>query len=142
MPPLCSITQNTGNAAIWYHQSVVDTLPTACAGVELCLNGQITFSKACRLGANKIPHLKWEQIVPPPFLKAWFRFLQLCENRNMQGKEIDETLAPLLPLFHCDNYCLPFRILKEKEVASLSGLHNFWTRTSIEDWVSGNVGRT
>ena len=96
-------------------------------------NGQINFGKACRLGANKIPHLKWEQIVPPPFLKAWFRFLQLCENRNMQGNEIDEALAPLLPLFHCDNYCLPFRILKETEVASLSGLHNFWTRTSIED---------
>ena len=52
---------------------------------------------------------------------------------NIQGKEIDETLAPLLPLFHCDNYCLPFRILREEEVASLSGLHNFWTRTSIED---------
>ena len=27
----------------------------------------------------------------------------------MQGNEIDEALAPLLPLFHCDNYCLPFR---------------------------------
>ena len=81
-------------------------------------NGQINFGKACRLEANKIPHLKWKQIVPPPFLKAWFRFLQLCENQNMQGKEIDEALAPLLPLFHCDNYCLPFRILKEKEVAS------------------------
>ena len=51
----------------------------------------------------------------------------------MQGKEIDEALAPLLPLFHCDNFCLPFRILKETEVAALSGLHNFWTRTSIED---------
>ena len=49
-------------------------------------NGQINFGKACRLGANKIPHLKWEQIVPPPFLKAWFGFLQLCENRNIQGK--------------------------------------------------------
>ena len=96
-------------------------------------NGQINFGKACRLGANKIPHLKWEQIVPPPFLKAWFCFLRLCENRNMQGKEIDEALAPLLPLFHCDNYCLPFRILKETEVAALSGLRNFWTRTSIED---------
>ena len=96
-------------------------------------NGRINFGKACRLGANKIPHLKWEQIVPPPFLKAWFRFLRLCENRNMQGKEIDEALAPLLPLFHCDNFCLPFRILKETEVAALSGLHNFWTRTSIED---------
>ena len=96
-------------------------------------NGRINFGKACRLGANKIPHLKWEQIVPPPFLKAWFRFLLLCENRNMQGKEIDEALAPLLPLFHCDNFCLPFRILKETEVAALSGLHNFWTRTSIED---------
>ena len=96
-------------------------------------NGRINFGKACRLGANKIPHLKWEQIVPPPFLKAWFRFLRLCENRNMQGNEIDEALAPLLPLFHCDNFCLPFRILKETEVAALSGLHNFWTRTSIED---------
>ena len=96
-------------------------------------NGRINFGKACRLGANKIPHLKWEQIVPPPFLKAWFRFLRLCENRNMQGNEIDEALAPLLPLFHCDNFCLPFRILKETEVAALSGLHNFWTRTSIEN---------
>ena len=96
-------------------------------------NGRINFGKACRLGANKIPHLKWEQIVPPPFLKAWFRFLRLCENRNMQGNEIDEVLAPLLPLFHCDNFCLPFRILKETEVAALSGLHNFWTRTSIEN---------
>ena len=96
-------------------------------------NGRINFGKACRLGANKIPHLKWEQIVPPPFLKAWFRFLRLCENRNMQGNEIDEALAPLLPLFHCDNFCLPFRILKETEVAALSGLHNFWTRTSTED---------
>ena len=88
-------------------------------------NGRINFGKACRLGANKIPHLKWEQIVPPPFLKAWFRFLGLCENRNMQGQEIDEALAPLLPLFHCDNFCLPFRILKETEVAALSGLHFF-----------------
>ena len=96
-------------------------------------DGRINFGKACRLGANKIPHLKWEQIVPPPFLKAWFRFLQLCENRNMQGNEIDEALAPLLPLFHCDNFCLPFRILKETEVAALSGLRNFWTRTSIEN---------
>ena len=46
-------------------------------------NGRLNFSKVCRLGANKIPHLKWEQIIPPPFLKAWFRFLQLCENRNI-----------------------------------------------------------
>ena len=50
-----------------------------------------------------------------------------------QTCEIDEALAPLLPLFHCDNFCLPFRILKETEVAALSGLHNFWTRTSIEN---------
>ena len=95
-------------------------------------NGRINFSKVCRLGANKIPHLKWEQIIPPPFLKAWFRFPQLCENRNIQGKEI-ATLSPLLPLFHCDRYCLPFRILTEDEVASLSGLHELWTRTSPDD---------
>ena len=57
----------------------------------------------------------------------------MCENRNIQGKEIDETLAPLLPLFHCDKYCLPFRILTEEEVASLSGLDDLWTRTSPDD---------
>ena len=96
-------------------------------------NGRINFCKVCRLGANKIRDLKWEQIIPPPFLKAWFRFLQLCENRDIQGKEVDETLSPLLPLFHCDRYCLPFRILTEDEVASLSGLHELWTRTSPDD---------
>ena len=36
MPTLCTIAQDTGNFAMWYHQIVLDTLSTTCAGVELC----------------------------------------------------------------------------------------------------------
>ena len=40
---------------------------------------------------------------------------------------------PRFCLFHCERYSLPFRILTEDEVAALSGLHSFWTRTSPKD---------
>ena len=96
-------------------------------------NGKASFAKACKLGANKIPHLNWEQIIPPPFLKAWFKFLQVCESRCVQGKHMDEILSPLLPLFHCKSYSTPFRILNEEEVAALSGLYGVWTRISPQD---------
>ena len=46
---------------------------------------------------------------------------------------MDAVVSPPLPLFHCQNYQPPFRILSEKEVAALSGLHEFWTRASSED---------
>ena len=96
-------------------------------------NGKASFAKACKLGANKISHLKWEQIIPPPFLKAWFKFLQVCESRCVQGKDMDEILSPLLPLFHCKSYSTPFRILNEEEVSALSGLYGVWTRISPQD---------
>ena len=46
---------------------------------------------------------------------------------------MDAIVSPLLPLFHCQTYRTPFRILTEEEVAALSGLHKVWTRTSPED---------
>ena len=51
-------------------------------------NGRVPFGKVCKLGANKLPHLRWEQVIPPPFLKAWFKFLQVCESRCVRGKDI------------------------------------------------------
>ena len=65
-----------------------------CAKKKSYWNGKASFAKACKLGANKIPHLKWEQIIPPPFLKAWFKFFQVCESRCVQGKDMDEILSP------------------------------------------------
>ena len=96
-------------------------------------NGRVSFGKACKLGANKLPHLRWEQVIPPPFLKAWFKFLQVCESRCVRGKDMDAILSPLLPLFHCKCYSIPFCILTEEEVSALSGLHGIWTRISPED---------
>ena len=46
---------------------------------------------------------------------------------------MDAILSSLLPLFHCECYNLPFRVLKEEEVTALSGLHGFWTRISSAD---------
>ena len=69
-------------------------------------NGKASFGKACKLGTNKLPHLRWE---------------------------LDAILSPLLPLFHCESYSVPLHILKEEEVAALSGLHGVWTRISPED---------
>ena len=46
---------------------------------------------------------------------------------------MDAIISPLLPLFHCQSYSTPFRILTEEEVTALSGLHEVWTRTSPED---------
>ncbi len=96
-------------------------------------NGRANFGSMPPWPYSKIPQLKWEQIIPPPFLKAWHKFLQVCENRSIRGKDMDAILSPLLPLFHCECYNLPFRVLKEEEVAALSGLHGFWTRISSED---------
>ena len=46
---------------------------------------------------------------------------------------MDAILSPLLPLFHCKCYSIPFRILTEEEVSALSGLHGIWTRISPKD---------
>ena len=96
-------------------------------------NGRINFGKECKLSASKVPNLSWELIVSPPFLRPWYKFLQVCESRSAKGRDMDAVVSPLLPVFHCQNYQTPFRILSEEEVAALSGLHEFWTRTSPED---------
>ena len=96
-------------------------------------NGRTCFGKACKLGPNRLPNLKWEQVIPPPFLKAWFKSLQICESRCVRGKDMDAIISPLLPLFHCQCYSIPFRVLTEEEVSALSGLHGIWTRISPED---------
>ena len=96
-------------------------------------NGKTSFGKACKLGPTRLPNLKWEHAIPPPFLKAWFKFLQICESRCVRGKDMDAIISPLLPLFHCQCYSIPFRVLTEEEVSALSGLHEIWIRISPED---------
>ena len=46
---------------------------------------------------------------------------------------MDAAIGPLLPMFSCSNYKLPFRALTETEVTILSGLHDHWKKTSVED---------
>ena len=44
-----------------------------------------------------------------------------------------KVIPPLLPMFECNTFRLPFRILTAKEVLRLSGLENHWTKVDIED---------
>ena len=69
-----------------------------------------------------------------PMEPSIFQFHFSCESRCVQGKDMDEILSPLLPLFHCcKSYSTPFRILNEEEVLALSGLYGVWTRISPQD---------
>ena len=95
--------------------------------------GKQNFAQACRLSDGKIPFLGWDRIVPPPFLDQWKTFLDLLKKGNRISRKFDETIAPLLPLFGCNTYQVPFRVLREQEVMNLSGLGSYWVNTSIED---------
>ena len=95
--------------------------------------GKQNFAQACRLSDGKIPFLGWDRIVPPIFLDQWKTFLDLLKKRNRSSKKFDEAIAPLLPLFGCNTYQVPFRVLRESEVMNLSGLGSYWVNTSIDD---------
>ena len=52
----------------------------------------------------------------------------VCNSANF-----DKIIPPLLPMFECSTFRLPFCILTAKEVLRLSGLENHWTMIDIED---------
>ena len=91
------------------------------------------FSSACRIVSGKIPGLCSDRIVPPPFLDHWKKFIQLLQRKGSHANDFDPLIGPLLPLFNCSTYKLPFRLLTEQEVMNLSGLGDYWTHTSIHD---------
>ena len=96
-------------------------------------NGKANFAKKMAVGTKNIPQCQWESIIPPPFLEQWKAFLELLNNHNFQGKDVDAIVLPLVPMFHTEAYKLPFRILKEQEVIQLSGLQDFWNNVSLSD---------
>ena len=96
-------------------------------------NGKHAFGQQAGCLSDKIPKLPWDRIVPPPFLSAWRYFLRLLEEKKGSCPDMDAAIGPLLPMFSCSNYKLPFRTLTESEVAILSGLHDHWKKTSVQD---------
>ena len=95
--------------------------------------GKEAFSSACRLVSGKIPGLCWDRLIPPPFLDNWKKFIHLLQRKGAHAKDFDPLIGPLLPMFNCDTYKLPMRLLQETEIMNLSGLGDFWTHTSIQD---------
>ena len=95
--------------------------------------GENNFAQACRIQTGKIPMLGWDRIVPPPFLDAWRNFINLLKKGNKKAKAFDEAIMPLLPLFNCDSYRVPFRVLNEQEVMNLAGLGHYWQNTQLDD---------
>ena len=95
--------------------------------------GKEAFSSACRLVSGKIPGLCWDRLIPPPFLDNWKKFIHLLQRKGAHAKDFDPLIGPLLPMFNCNTYKLPMRLLQETEIMNLSGLGDFWTHTSIQD---------
>ena len=95
--------------------------------------GKTAFSSACRLVSGKIPCLCWDRLIPPPFLDDWKKFIHLLQKKGSHAKDFDPLIGPLLPIFNCDTYKLPMRLLQETEIMNLSGLGDFWTHTNLQD---------
>ena len=61
-------------------------------------NGKSAFGRQAGDLANKIPNLKWERIVPPPFVSPWRQFLKILKEKKGSCSEMDAILGPLLPM--------------------------------------------
>ena len=55
-------------------------------------------------------------------------FVSDCTSANF-----DNIVPPLLPLFECSSFHLPFRVLDAQEVSKLCGLEDCWQKTSDQD---------
>ena len=95
--------------------------------------GKEAFRHYCNIQTGHRPALPWERIAPPPFLDDWRTFIEALQRGSCTSANFDKIIPPLLPMFECSTFRLPFRILTAKEVLRLSGLENHWTMTDIED---------
>ena len=95
--------------------------------------GKEAFRHYCNIQTGHRPALAWERFVPPPFLDDWKIFIEALQRGGCTSTNFDKIILPLLPMFECCTYKLPFRILTAKEVLRLSGLENHWTLIDVED---------
>ena len=95
--------------------------------------GPEAFRRKVVMHHGKVPQLQWEDIIPPPFLQPWRKFISLLQSNGTGSKGFDDTIKQLIPLFNCSQIRLPIRTLKEREVLQLSGLDGIWTHTSLDD---------
>ena len=95
--------------------------------------GKEAFRHHCNIQSGNRPALAWERLVPPPFLDDWRIFIDALQRGGCTSANFDKIILPLLPMFECSTYKLPFRIPTAKEVLRLSGLENHWTMIDVDD---------
>ena len=91
--------------------SFLDSLPASCAGLGLFLFGMVSMPLGNKLVAclTRSRNCHGTELFPPPFLSAWRHFLRLLEEKKGSCPDMDAAIGPLLPMFSCSNYKLPFR---------------------------------
>ena len=95
--------------------------------------GPEAFHSKIIIDKGKIPRVQWEDIIPPPFLMPWKKFLSLLQSSASGSQGFDETIQQLIPMFNGSQIRIPIRTLKEREVLQLSGLEGLWSNTSLDD---------
>ena len=95
--------------------------------------GPDAFRRKVVMHQGKVPQLQWEDIIPPPFLQPWRKFISLLQSNGTGSKGFDDTIKQLIPMFNGSQIRLPIRTLKEREVLQLSGLDGIWSHTSLDD---------
>jgi len=84
--------------------------------------GKDAFRHYCGIQTGHRPSLPWENLVPRPFLDDWKAFIGTLQRGSSTSANFDKIIPPLLPMFECNTFRLPFRILTAREVLRLSGL--------------------
>ena len=92
-----------------------------------------SFCTALSYSGGKLPHTRWEKIIPPPFQEAWRAFLEELAKPKPSADRLDGHVQQLAPLFACATYEVPYRVVTPDEALRLSGLETHWKRTSIHD---------
>ena len=95
--------------------------------------GPDAFLRKVVISQGKVPSVQWEEIIPPPFLLPWKKFMSLLQGATTGSQGFDETIKQLIPMFNGSQIRLPVQTLKEREVLQLSGLEGLWANTSIND---------
>ena len=123
-----------------YRSSWTSYQPKALIWHYAFLGDVVRFSAAFQYPGGKIPHTKWERIIPP-FQEAWKAFLDDLSKPKPSADKLDKHVQQLVPLFPCSTFEVPCRVVNPQEALKLSGHESHWKRTNAQDaeYLPGNL---
>ncbi len=89
--PYSSLAEDAISGGLWDLSVLMDAVPTEGPNLALCILGRRCQVQCCfPYPVGKIPHTKWERIIPPPFQEAWKAFLDDLSKPKPSADKLDK----------------------------------------------------